>query len=206
MDSADLARGYLVGCLTSRSHIPGVSVSVAARYPANTSTHSFPAESKTVSTTNTQRFHFHQIATPKQHTTPHHLHPPPIQPIMADDDGATPKELLLESCRRNNTTLLTTLLSSPPFSNSPSSTAAFLNTTTDALGSSALHVAAQYGSYEVLDIILDQEGVEIDGQERREGDTCLHKAVRYANGLEKAEWEAGRAVVDILVDAGCDPR
>ena len=40
-----------------------------------------------------------------------------------------------------------------------------LNTTTDALGSSALHIAAKHGAYDVLDIILDQEGVEIDGRE-----------------------------------------
>lgn len=125
---------------------------------------------------------------------------------MSTDEGATPKELLLEACRRNNTTLLTEVLSTPPLSSNPSTIAKFLNTTTDALGASALHVAAQYGSYEVLDTILDQEGVEIDGQERREGDTCLHRAVRFANELRQEEWERGRAVVDILVDAGCDPR
>ena len=120
---------------------------------------------------------------------------------MADaTDGATPRELLIEACRRNNTTLLTDLLSTHK---SPSTTAAFLNKTTDALGASALHIAAQYGSYEVLDQILDQEGVEIDGKEKREGDTCLHKAVRYCN---ESEWQQGKAVVEILVDAGCDPR
>lgn len=82
----------------------------------------------------------------------------------------------------------------------------FLNTATDALGCGALHIAAQYGSYEVLDLVLDQEGVEIDGTERREGDTCLHKAVRYTNSLSKDNWEEGKAIVEILVDAGCDPR
>lgn len=125
---------------------------------------------------------------------------------MADDEGASPREQLMESCRRNNTELLSHLLASKPLHHNPDTTAKFLNTTTDALGASALHVAAQYGSYEVLDMILDQEGVEIDGQERRDGDTCLHKAVRYCNGLAKGEWEEGKAVVDILVDAGCDPR
>ncbi|EME88121.1 uncharacterized protein MYCFIDRAFT_209713 [Pseudocercospora fijiensis CIRAD86] len=125
---------------------------------------------------------------------------------MADDEGASPKELLLESCRRNNTTLLSEVLAGSPFNSKATAIANFLNSTTDALGSSALHVAAQYGSYEVLDMILDQEGVEIDGQEKREGDTCLHKAVRYTNNLPQNEWEHGKAVVDILVDAGCDPR
>lgn len=123
------------------------------------------------------------------------------------DEGASPKEQLLESCRRNNTSLLSTLLSSPPLSSSPEKIAHFLNTTTSSLGSSALHTAAEYGSYEILDLILDQEGVEIDGQEKREGDTCLHKAVRFVNGLRSEEWEGeGKALVEILVDAGCDPR
>lgn len=82
----------------------------------------------------------------------------------------------------------------------------FLNTTTDGLGSSALHIAAQYGSYEILDLLLDQEGLEIDHTEPREGDTALHKAVRWVNSLDKGDWEAGGAVVEILIDAGCDPR
>ena len=126
---------------------------------------------------------------------------------MADaEEGASPREQLIESCRRNNTALLAEVLSSKPLSSNPAAIAKFLNTTTDGLGCSGLHVAAQYGSYEVLDTILDQEGVEIDGQERRDGDTCLHKAVRYCNSLDPAEWEHGRAVVDILLDAGCDPR
>ena len=55
-------------------------------------------------------------------------------------------------------------------------------------------------------MLLDQEGVEIDGPERRDGDTCLHKAVRYVNSLDKSDWKEGEAVVDILIDAGCDPR
>ncbi|GIZ39311.1 hypothetical protein CKM354_000269800 [Cercospora kikuchii] len=125
---------------------------------------------------------------------------------MADDEGASPKELLLEACRRNNTTLLSEVFSGSSLNSNADAIAKFLNTTTDALGASALHVAATYGSYEVLDMILDQEGVEIDGQDRREGDTPLHSAVRFSNGCSQEEWEHGRAVVDILVDAGCDPR
>jgi len=117
--------------------------------------------------------------------------------------GASPRELLLEACRRNNTDLLSDLFSS--FA-SPTELSTFLNTATDALGCGALHIAAQYGSYDVLDVLLDQEGVEIDLTERRDGDTCLHKAVRFVNGLDKAEWESGTAVVEILLDAGCDPR
>ncbi|CAC9895476.1 unnamed protein product [Aureobasidium pullulans] len=119
------------------------------------------------------------------------------------DEGASSRELLLEACRRNNTDLLSTVLSD---FKSTDELANFLNTATDALGCGALHIGAQYGAYEVLDMLLDQEGVEIDGVERREGDTCLHKAVRYVNSLTKDEWEEGQAIVDILIDAGCDPR
>lgn len=130
---------------------------------------------------------------------------------MADDDGASPREQLMEACRRNNPDLLQTLLDSPSLQGQAAATAKFLNTTTDALGAGPLHVAAQYGSYEVLDVLLDQEGVEIDIPERREGDTCLHKAVRYVNEVGRHQGggdndDGGLAVVEILLDAGCDPR
>lgn len=40
-----------------------------------------------------------------------------------------------------------------------------------------------------------------------EQDTPLHKGVRYVNSLNKADWASGgHAIVEILLDAGCDPR
>lgn len=62
------------------------------------------------------------------------------------------------------------------------------------------------GTDDVLDILLDQEGLEIDHLDRLEGDTPLHKAVRYVNDLLKAEWQGAQPIVDILLDAGCDPK
>lgn len=59
---------------------------------------------------------------------------------------------------------------------------------------------------EVLDILLDQEGLEVDPLDRLDGDTPLHKAVRYVNELERSQWQAGAAVVELLLDAGADPR
>ena len=59
---------------------------------------------------------------------------------------------------------------------------------------------------EILDILLDQEGLEIELTDRIEGDLPLHKAVRYVNALSKPEWPAGAPIVEILLDAGCDPR
>lgn len=59
---------------------------------------------------------------------------------------------------------------------------------------------------EILDLLLDQEGLEIDELDRLEKDTPLHKSIRYVNTLDKSDWEHGHCVVDILLDAGCDPR
>ena len=59
---------------------------------------------------------------------------------------------------------------------------------------------------EILDILLDQEGLEIELTDRMEADTPLHKAVRYVNSLSQSDWPAGTPVVDILLVAGCDPR
>lgn len=59
---------------------------------------------------------------------------------------------------------------------------------------------------EILDILLDQEGLEIELTDRIEGDLPLHKAVRYANSLSPAERAQGTPIVEILLDAGCDPR
>ena len=59
---------------------------------------------------------------------------------------------------------------------------------------------------DVLDALLDQEGLEVDPVDRMEGDTPLHKAVRFVNELAKTEWEAGGSIVELLLDAGADPR
>ncbi|KAH9843333.1 Ankyrin repeat-containing protein [Teratosphaeria destructans] len=106
------------------------------------------------------------------------------------DEGASPREQLMEAARRNNTDLLQELLDSGSLKNNADAIAKFLNTTTDALGNSALHVAAQYGSYEVLDTILDQEGVEIDGQERRDGDTYQEEILIEDRIRNKAKMKA----------------
>ena len=59
---------------------------------------------------------------------------------------------------------------------------------------------------EVLDTLLDQEGLEVDPVDRLEADIPLHKAVRFVNGLTKEQWEAGASLVELLLDAGADPR
>ncbi|KAF1945737.1 hypothetical protein EJ02DRAFT_337745 [Clathrospora elynae] len=127
--------------------------------------------------------------------------------------GASPRELVFEACRRNNTELLEETIADLASAASKSGkkpaehVAGILNSARDGVGNGCLHVAATYGSYEVLDTLLDQEGLEIDEIDRMDQDTPLHKAVRYVNSLDKSEWaSAGHPIVDILLDAGCDPR
>ncbi|KAI5804365.1 ankyrin repeat-containing domain protein [Geopyxis carbonaria] len=116
-------------------------------------------------------------------------------PPQDADEGASPTELLLEAARRDNTDLLSDVLKTH-FS------AEFLNNSGDALGNTALHLAAQYGSYDVMDILLDQEGLEVDPANKMDADTPLHKAV----ALAKTEKKLGHAIVELLLDAGADPR
>lgn len=59
---------------------------------------------------------------------------------------------------------------------------------------------------EVLDTLLDQEGLEVDPLDRLESESPLHKAIRFVNGLAHEEWEAGGSLVELLLDAGADPR
>ena len=57
-----------------------------------------------------------------------------------------------------------------------------------------------------MEELLDQEGVEVDPIERMEGDTPLHTAVRYVNKQDKADWKGAQPIVEILIEAGSDPK
>ncbi|KAK6497110.1 hypothetical protein TWF506_004585 [Arthrobotrys conoides] len=78
----------------------------------------------------------------------------------------------------------------------------FLNESRDSLGRMALHVAAKYGNPEILDMLLDQEGLEVDPTSLMEGDTPLHVAAHYTS----EDHEVGGYLIHLLVDAGADPR
>ncbi|KAK9462280.1 ankyrin repeat-containing domain protein [Lipomyces oligophaga] len=124
-------------------------------------------------------------------------------PIVDENgDGARPSEILMEACRRNNVDLLQEVLGISNGSNPRLGAAELINNSRDALGNTALHVAASNGSYECLDILLDVEGVEVDPVNRMEGNTPLHCAAIYA----EEEPEHAVAIVDMLIDAGADPR
>ena len=56
---------------------------------------------------------------------------------------------------------------------------------------------------EALDLLLDQEGLEVDPLNRMEGNTPLHTAVNYASLKDAVH---GLHIVELLIDAGSDPR
>ncbi len=57
-----------------------------------------------------------------------------------------------------------------------------------------------------MDALLDQEGLEVDPVNRLEKDTPLHKAIRFINDLKKQQWASAASIVELLIDAGADPR
>lgn len=95
--------------------------------------------------------------------------------------------------------------------------AKLLNGVRDPIGLGVLHLAAGNGNCrvstlrgpadpradDVLDLLLDQEGLEIDELCRLQKETPLHKAVQFNNAGDAG---VGFHIVEILLDAGCDPR
>ncbi|MCJ1377933.1 hypothetical protein MMC17_001029 [Xylographa soralifera] len=120
-----------------------------------------------------------------------------------ENEGASPREIIIEACRRDNVPLLHELLASYA---SAAQTASLINSAKDGVGNHCLHIAASSGSYDVLEELLDQEDVEVDPLDRMEGESPLHKAVRYVNGLDAEEWAGAAPLVELLVEAGADVR
>ncbi|KAK3310973.1 uncharacterized protein B0T15DRAFT_482130 [Chaetomium strumarium] len=123
-----------------------------------------------------------------------------------EHEGASTRELLIEACRRNNTDLLHEILSSPGLKDNEDAIAQLLNTTTTVLGNHLYHEAASQGNYEIIDMLLDQPGFECDPVNRVEGDTPLHSAVRWINSEPPAQREFGNALVEMMLEAGSNPR
>lgn len=63
-----------------------------------------------------------------------------------DEDGAKPSEILIEAARRNNVDLLQEVLGIGADGTASSKATDLINTSVDALGNTALHVAALNGS------------------------------------------------------------
>ncbi|KAK5656352.1 hypothetical protein OQA88_4732 [Cercophora sp. LCS_1] len=123
-------------------------------------------------------------------------------PKEEEHEGATSSEQLIEACRRNNTDLLFEILDSK----SDDEIADLLNTTTTVMGNHLYHEAASRGNYEIIDALLDQPGFECDPINRQEGDTPLHSAIRWINSEPAEQREFGNALVDMMLEAGSNPR
>ncbi|KAF3807334.1 hypothetical protein GCG54_00008791 [Colletotrichum gloeosporioides] len=81
-----------------------------------------------------------------------------------------------------------------------------LNETTTVMGNHLYHEAASRGNYEIIDLLLDQPNFECDPVNRLEGDTPLHTAIRWINSEPPAQREFGNALVDMMLEAGSNPR
>lgn len=55
-------------------------------------------------------------------------------------------------------------------------------------------------------MLLDQEGFECDPINKREGDTPLHSAVRWANEVSEEQKEFASGLIEMMLEAGSDPR
>ncbi|CCC07702.1 hypothetical protein SMACR_01268 [Sordaria macrospora] len=119
-----------------------------------------------------------------------------------EHEGASVGEQLIEACRRNNTDLLSEILSDK----SDEEISSLLNDTTTVMGNHLYHEAALRGNYEIIDMLLDQPGFECDPVNRIEGDTPLHSAIRWINSEPEAQREFGNALVDMMLEAGSNPR
>lgn len=114
-------------------------------------------------------------------------------------EGASVTEQLVGAARSNNEALIENLIKGK----SAAETASIINNTLDPVGNSLLHLAAHHGSLETLDLLLDQEGVEIDPRNRLAGNTPLHQAVEFAQRPGNAD--LGLHIVDLLIECGADP-
>lgn len=115
-------------------------------------------------------------------------------------EGASFGEQLLDASRRNNTDLLEQIYTG--LEHDADKIAELINTSKDPLGNTALHLCCKYGSWEVLDSILDQEGgIEIDPR-NVDGETPLHLTVRYCD----EEPEHGMFIARNMIEVGADPR
>lgn len=140
-------------------------------------------------------------------------------------------EILIEACRRDNVDLMKETLEGK----SEDEIANLLNKTTTVMGNHLYHEAASRGNCrfrplrappplpcpqalftdmalsvsladDIIDYLLDQENFECDPVNRVEGDTPVHSAVRWINSEPDAQREFGNALIDMMLEAGSNPR
>ncbi|KAL3477912.1 hypothetical protein BJX99DRAFT_120634 [Aspergillus californicus] len=118
------------------------------------------------------------------------------------DEGASPREIIVEACRRDQPHLLEQVMETFE-GKSNEEVAAFFNSITDSMGNYALHICAQYGSYDTMDQLFDIQFFECDPLTRLDSNTPLHLAVTFAN---EKDAELGEDMIKMMCEAGCDPR
>lgn len=59
---------------------------------------------------------------------------------------------------------------------------------------------------EIIDLLLDQPSFECDPLNRQEGDTPLHTAIRWLNAEPPAQRAFGKALIEMMLEAGSNPR
>ncbi|KAI8880992.1 ankyrin [Backusella circina FSU 941] len=110
---------------------------------------------------------------------------------MTEEQGASRNELLLALCRSDQEEELIELLENEECN---------VNYT-DGAGNSAAHYAAKTGSIGCLEALVNEEDIILDIQNRLEGETPLHLAVKYAD----EDAEMADALVELLLAGGADP-
>lgn len=118
---------------------------------------------------------------------------------IMSETGASPAEQLLEAARRNNSDLLQELLSK--YQENPQKAIDLINTAVDPTGNAALHLAAKYGNYEVMDQLLDIDGVDVNIKASMNGNTPLH----YATLFSFQDPEYALFLVNELINCGASP-
>ncbi|GMG27395.1 unnamed protein product [Ambrosiozyma monospora] len=117
---------------------------------------------------------------------------------QTEDSGASAAEQVIEAARRNNVDLLNSIYES--YASKPDQLISLLNSAKDATGNSALHLCCKYGNYEVMDNILDLEGVNVNPQHPLTLDTPLHYAVNYS--FEEPDYAL--FLIENLIEVGAD--
>ncbi|KAH9854298.1 ankyrin [Lenzites betulinus] len=107
---------------------------------------------------------------------------------MTSNGGATNNERLIAAARSDNQEMLHAVIHGGNFD---------INAQ-DGLGNTALHYAASQGYLDILEDLLEQDGCDVDPQNRIEKATPLHLALRIEDD------ELRLAVASSLLDAGAD--
>ncbi|CAI2176710.1 16138_t:CDS:2 [Funneliformis geosporum] len=110
---------------------------------------------------------------------------------MADSEGATNNELLLVAAKQDSEDILEDIFSQPN---------TYDINYSDAVGNTALHYAAQFGSFTAIELLLEQPNIQVNLPNKLEYDTPLHKAVQY-----KDDPSVVLEIVKLLIKHGADP-